>query len=66
MRLKMCVLALAMMIGAIGAQAQVKINQNVAESKVMFFTNFESGSLDSVSMKDMFMVCPQMENEYEC
>ena len=65
MRLKMCVLALAMMIGAIGAQAQVKINQNVAESKVMFFTNFESGSLDSVSMKDMFMVCPQMENEYE-
>ena len=61
----MCVLALAMMIGAIGMNAQVKVNSNVAESGVKFFTNFECGSLDSVSMKDKLMVLPQMEKGYE-
>ena len=65
MKLKFYLLAFAMMVGAIGAEAQVKINPNVQESRVKFFTNFESGSLDSVSMKEMMMVCPQMEKEYE-
>jgi hypothetical protein len=58
MKLKFYLLAFAMMVGAIGAEAQVKINPNVQESRVNFFTNFESGSLDSVSMKEMMMVCP--------
>ena len=45
--------------------AQVKVNPNVEASRINFHTNFESGSLDSVSMKDLLMVLPQMEKGYE-
>ena len=34
----------------------VKCNEQTADCKVKFFTNFESGSLDSVSLKSMAYV----------
>ena len=43
----------------------VKCNEQTAECKVKFFTNFESGSLDSVSLKSTAYVAPQMQPGFE-
>ena len=41
--------------------AQVKMDPQTEKCGVKFFTNFESGSLDSVSVKAMMMIHAQMQ-----
>ncbi|MBR5856381.1 MAG: hypothetical protein IKY70_03820 [Bacteroidales bacterium] len=43
----------------------VKSDANTEECNIKFFTNFESGSLDSVSLKDMAYVSAQMQPGHE-
>ena len=43
----------------------VKCNDETSKSSVKFFTNFESGSLDSVSLKDIAYVSVQMQPGHE-
>lgn len=43
----------------------VKCDENTSASSVKFFTNFESGSLDSASLKSTVYVAPQMMPGYE-
>lgn len=44
---------------------RVKCNDETANCKVKFFTNFESGSLDSASLKNMALVTAQMQPSHE-
>lgn len=47
------------------ALAQIKMNEATLNSGIEFSTDFESGSLDSVSIKSMIMVSAQMQTPYE-
>ncbi len=61
MILKRLILAAALMVLGTAAFAQVKMDERTAGCAIKFSTDFESGSLDSVSLKNMIMVAPQMQ-----
>ncbi len=53
--------ALLLAICCITLNAQVKMDSQTKNCSVQFFTNFESGSLDSVSVKEIMSIHAQME-----
>ncbi len=44
---------------------RVKYNDKAAKCRIKFFNNFESGSLDSVSLRDIAVVSAQMQPTHE-
>lgn len=60
-----CLFAVLLAMCCITLNAQVKMDRTTKECRVQFFTNFESGSLDSASVKEIMAVHPQMEMPQE-